>query len=291
MNNYRSKKAAYNIIRTYDLLLKEWNVETEELQLETSFGSTHVIAAGDKDAKPLILFHGVGDDSALMWIYNARALAEHFRIYAVDTIGGPGKSKIGEKYNKEYDDVAWIEEIMGLLGLSKASFAGVSNGGYLVQLFTLKRSNMVDRAISISASVPCGEKNGSMKTMMKIFLPEALFPTRKNTRKLLQKLTGDNVQVFTENKLIMEHYQWLLRGFNNMAMRYHNVRPFTEDEIAFIRDHVIYLVGEEDLFEKLGGKNDLLEHNMNVRFYPGVGHGLNHEKSDEINKKIIEILN
>jgi hypothetical protein len=35
-----------------------------------------------------------------------------------------------------------------------------------------------------------------MKNMMKIFLPEALFPTKRNVRKLLVKLSGDHVEVF-----------------------------------------------------------------------------------------------
>ena len=290
MKKYRSKKAGRNIISTYDQLLKEWGIQVEEMDLATRFGVTHVITAGENSSPPLILFHGVGDDSALMWIYNAKSLAQYYKIYAIDTIGGPGKSMMGKEYNENYDDVAWIEEIMKKLNLRKASFAGVSNGGYLVQLFALKRREMIEKGISISASVPCGKENGSIKMMIKIFFPEALFPTRSNTVKLIQKLSGNNAKVFTENKLIMEHYHWLLKGFNNMAMRYHKVRPFTEDEIASIKDVVYYLVGEQDLFEKMGGKKDLLEHDMNVCFYPSAGHGLNHENSDEINKMMIDII-
>lgn len=290
MKQYRSEKAGRNIIRTYDELVRKWSVQTEEFYLETSFGSTHVIAAGEKELPPLFLFHGVGDDSALMWVYNAKSLAEHFRIYCFDIIGGPGKSTMGSGYNKTYDDVSWFEEIMKHLKIKKTAMAGVSHGGYLVQLFALKRPQMVEKAISISGAVPCGEDKSPMKTMMKIFFPEALFPTKNNTVKLMKKLAGDNVKVFTENPLIMEHYQWLLKGFNNMAMRFHKVTTFTEEEIASIRDKVFYLVGEEDPFEQLGGKEAILNHRMNAQFYPHAGHGLNHECAEEINQRIIEIL-
>lgn len=290
MNQYRSKRAGKNIIATYNQLLKEWGIPVEEMNLNTSFGVTHVITAGKETSAPLILFHGVGDDAALMWIYNAKALAKHYKIYAIDTIGGPGKSTMGEGYSQSYDDVVWIEEIMANLHLSKVSFAGVSHGGYLVQLFTLKRKDAVEKAICISSSVPCGKEGGSMKTMMKIFLPEALFPTRKNTLKLIRKLSGSNSEALTNNELFMEHNRWLLRGFNNMAMRYHKVHPFTDEEIAAIKDHVFYLVGEQDLFEQLGGKNALIEHDMNAHFYPDAGHGLNHENADEINEMMITIM-
>lgn len=129
-----------------------------------------------------------------------------------------------------------------------------------------------------------------MSTMMKIFLLEALFPIAKNVKKLIEKLCGENCAVFTENETIMEHYTYLLKGFNNMAMGYHKVKNFSDDEIDAIRDKVEYLVGEEDPFEKIGGAVALKKYGMRVTFYEKAGHGLNHERADEINEKIVEVL-
>ena len=290
MKAYRSKKAGDNIVRTYDELLKQWNVPIKELMVPTTYGSTHVIITGKEDGKPLLMFHGVGDDAALMWIYNAKALGEHFRLFAVDTIGGPGKSVMGNNYNKSFDDIKWIDEIMNYLRLEKSSFIGVSNGGYLVQLYTVYRKERIEKAISLASSVPIGESRNFMKHMMKIFLPEALFPTRRNVRKLLEKLSGEHVKVFTDNPTIFEHYIWLIKGFNNMAMRYHKIRMFTEEEVDGIRNKMFYLAGLEDPFQKLGGADILRKYRMNVRFYAGVGHGINHEIADEINKIVIQII-
>ncbi len=290
MKQYRSKNAGENIIRTYNRLLDEWQIEKEELMIPTSYGQTHVITCGKEDGLPLLMFHGVGDDSALMWVYNAKALGEHFRLYAVDTIGGPGKSVMGEGYHKDFDDVTWIDEIVSYLKLDPLSLIGVSHGGYLVQLYALKRQEKIRKAICISGSMPVGREGNHMKTMMKIFLPEALFPTKKNVRKLLAKLSGDHVEVFTENDTIMEHYQWLLKGFNNMAMGRHKIRTFSEEEIGVIRDKVIYLVGNEDPFQILGGEKALKDCHMNTRFFEGAGHGLNHELSEIINHMIIDII-
>jgi pimeloyl-ACP methyl ester carboxylesterase len=290
MKQYRSKKAGANIIRTYDMLLDEWNITKEERMIPTSYGPTHVIICGKEDGLPLLMFHGVGDDSALMWIYNAKELGEHFRLYAVDTIGGPGKSVMGEGYDKEFDDVTWIDEIVSYLNLDQLSLIGVSHGSYLVQLYTLKRQDKINKAICLAGSVPVGREGNHMKTMMKIFLPEALFPTKKNVRKLLAKLSGDHAEVFTENDTIMEHYQWLLKGFNNMAMVQHKIRTFSDPEIDEIRDKVVYLVGKEDPFQKLGGEKVLKDYQMNARFFDRAGHGLNHELSEKINRMIIDIM-
>ena len=289
MKVYRSKKMQREIIRTYDELLEHWDVAIEETDIETTYGSTHVIACGDKKNPPMILFHGVGDDSALMWIYNAKYLSRYYRLYAIDTIGGPGKSVPGKLYNKDFNDVTWMDEVMKGLFLEKAYFAGVSMGAYLVQLYALKRPEKVLKGICISGTVPIGQKN-SMSAMMKIFLPEALFPTPKNVQKLIRKLCGSRSCVFTENRRIMEHFTCLLKGFNNMAMGYHNVRGFDEAEIDIIRDKLEFLVGKDDPFQKMGSEKALVHYQMKASFYPDAGHGLNHERADEINRKIVEIF-
>ncbi len=290
MKQYRSKKAGMNIIRTYDELVKEWGIPAEELYVETRYGKTHVLAAGNPEGKPVILFHGVGDDSALMWVYNAKKLGEQYMLYAVDTIGGPGKSECGEKYTKEFNDTYWIDDIMKGLKLDKASFIGVSHGGYLVQMYTAFRPEKVDKAIAISCVITTDRKGSPIKKMMQVFLPEALFPTDKNVIKLLKKMSGSNYKVFTENSLILEHFRWLLKGFNNMAMGYHKVEPFTKDQVDIIRNRVNFLVGEEDPFEKLGGKEVMLEYKAKAKFYPDAGHGLNQELADEVNEDLIKLL-
>ena len=92
MKVYKSKEEQKKILQSYDKLLLLWGCDKSEYDIETIYGSTHVIECGDKNLPTLVLFHGVGDDSALMWIYNAAFLSKHFHIFAIDTIGGPGKS-------------------------------------------------------------------------------------------------------------------------------------------------------------------------------------------------------
>ncbi|MDR0897803.1 MAG: alpha/beta hydrolase [Oscillospiraceae bacterium] len=284
MKKYLSAKAGKHIIDTYDELLKAWDVPFDEINLEGAYGTTHIITVGEKKNPPMVLFHGVGDDAALMWLYNAKALAKAYRLYAVDTLGGPGKSEPGAGYDKQFDDVKWIDELFDGLQLESAVLVGVSHGGYLAQLYTLNRPQRVKRAVCLASTVPVSAGGSPMKTMMKIFMPEALFPTKNNTLRLLRKLSGKNSAAFTDHPLIMEHYRWLLWGFNNMAMGYHKVEYFTDAQVDAIRDKAVYLMGEADPFAKLGGQALLLRYKMHARFFPDVGHGINHEIADEINQ-------
>lgn len=287
MNVFKSETAKKCVMSTYNQLLDMWNVDKIEKEILTTYGTTNVILCGEQSNPPLILFHGVGDNSALMWIYNAATLSRYFRIFAVDTIGGPGKSCPNN--NKNFDIEMWIDEILAWLTLDKVYIAGVSHGAYLAQYFGLYRSEKAIKIVCLASTVPDTNFN-PMKTMMKVFLPEALFPTKGNTIKLLQKLCGKNSVVFTENPIVIEHYQCLLKGFNNMAMRYHKIIHFNDEQINSIRKKTLYLVGEDDPFTQSGGKDALLKNKMNVKFFTGIGHGINHEILNDINQIIIEYL-
>ncbi|MDP4091189.1 MAG: alpha/beta hydrolase [Bacillota bacterium] len=289
MKVYKSEKAKEKILKTYDQLLDEWGTAVEETDISTTYGTTHVVQCGEKNNPPLVLFHGVGDDSALMWIFNAKELSGHFRIYAVDTIGGPGKSCPNERYAKDFEQIKWLDEVFDGLGLERAYAAGVSNGSYLAQHYGIMRPERVIKMICMSGSVAEAGGESPLKTMFKVFFPEAFFPTKKNIEKLIKKLSGDNYGVFTENSVIMEHYSCMLKGFNNMAMARHKLKFFNEEQLKSIKDKTLFLLGESDpMGDKDNAKAKLDKYNMSYRFFPGVGHGINHEISDQINKIIIE---
>lgn len=238
IRKYRSNKAGEKILRTYDQLLKIWGCALTERDIETTYGTMHVIETGKEDGIPMVLFHGVGDDSALMWVYNAKRLGEKYKVYAIDTMGGPEK---------------------------------------------------VIKGICIAGSVAVGGKKMAMLAILKIFMPEALFPTEKNMVKLVRKLCGSHYTEFSDNPVVMDHFRSILKGFNNAAMGYHKVEGFSPEQVDKIRGKITYLVGEEDPFQKLGGKELLIENKMDAVFYEDVGHALNHELHDEINEKIIEL--
>jgi pimeloyl-ACP methyl ester carboxylesterase len=289
MKVYKNEKAKAHIYNTYDQLLGLWGVMVNEMDIPSTYGTTHVIKCGKEDGPPLVLFHGVGDNSALMWIFNAKELAKHFQIYAIDTIGGPGKSCPGEKYTKDFDQIKWLDEVFDALKLDRAYVAGVSNGSYITQHYGIMRPERVIKMICMSGSVSAKGDASPLRTMIKVFLPEALFPTKKNVVELIKKLSGENSNVFTENPAIMEHYTYLLKGFNNMSMSYHKIKFFDDEQLNSIKDKILFLVGESDpMGDKDLIKAKLNKYNLIYRFFPGVGHGINHEISSEINKIILQ---
>ena len=291
---YKNAKAEKAIMESYADLLTMWDTKISELDIAGRYGITHVIEAGNVNAPPLVLFHGVGDDSALMWIYNAKELAQDFHIYAVDTIGGPGKSVPGDGYDKTFEDEIWIDELLDKLKLDKVYMAGVSNGAYLTQMYMIRHPGRVIRGISM-AGVPVktsgSGKKAAMKAMMKVFLPEALFPTDKNVKKLIRKMTGDNYGAFTDNEKVFLHFKQLMTGFSRSAMMNHKVNAFSDEEIASLQDKLLCIVGNKDPFIMLGGaqlEEQIKRYSINVIFMEDAGHGINHEKAGEVNRIIKE---
>lgn len=289
MKIYRSEKARSMILSTYDQLIQRWGVDCIEQDVETRYGTTHIVSCGDPQAPPLVLLHGVGDDSALMWIFNAAALAESFHVYAVDTMGGPGKSCPGPGYGKSFEQAVWMDEVLDGLGLGQVFLAGVSNGGYMVQRYTAERPARVLRCVVMSSGIFDQGGGSPLKIMLKVFLPEALFPTKKNIIRLLRKMSGANAAVFTEDALLMTHYRWLLKGFNTMAMGFHKIAPFSPEQIRTITDKALFICGGRDplgdrdravaTFAKYGARYEIIE---------DAGHGINHEHAQDVNRMMLE---
>ena len=82
-------EAEYN--SAYEAALRFWPVPYDEINVSTSLGETHVIASGSKDPKPLVLLQPTGAGAAI-WYRNAATLSQHYRIFAIDTIGEVNKS-------------------------------------------------------------------------------------------------------------------------------------------------------------------------------------------------------
>lgn len=291
---YKSEKGKQEILRTYDILLKKWDVDYEEIDVKTRYGSTHIITAGTKGNPPLILFHGVGDDAAMMWIVNAKSWSEKFRIYAIDTIGGPGKSVPNENYGKGFDQCLWIDDVLDELKLDKVNVAGVSNGAYLTQLYGAKRPNRTIKMVCMAGSLSAGDKDPGLRDMIKtfkIFFPEALFPSMKNAKKLIKKLSGENASEFANDNDVIGHWMALLKHFNNMSMGYHKIISLRKGDVDAIRDKALFIIGDSDpIAYSEESINILKENKMQYQILNNAGHTLNYEMPDEVNELVADFI-
>ena len=287
MRKYKNASGGRLILETYDLLLQTWGVSFQEEDIDTTFGRTHLVMAGDPQAPPLLLFHGVGDDSAFMWRYNAYELARHFHVYAIDTIGGPGKSEPNQQYFAAFDPVIWLDDVLAAKKLNQVYLAGVSNGAYLVQRYIVNRPHNVIRAVCLAGGIAVKGHKGPMLKMMLLFLPEALFPSEKNMKKLVVKLTASPEKLISD-PLNMRHWHALLKYFNNRYMMAHKPAGFTDAEIAVIKEKALFLIGSSDRLVYSSESLALLDqYQLNCRIIEGAGHAVNHEQPDVVHQEML----
>lgn len=131
----------------YDKVMALWPVPFESRTLETPFGSTHVAVAGPANAPPLVLLHGRNATSG-MWFPNVECWQRQFRLYAVDTIGEPGKSRLyGQPLNRRDNYMRWLSSVLDGLALSQVDLVGHSYGAWLSLSFALAQPSRVRRVV------------------------------------------------------------------------------------------------------------------------------------------------
>ncbi|RXZ79393.1 alpha/beta hydrolase [Paenibacillaceae bacterium] len=288
---FKSSAGRTLVYDSYDQLVRQWQVEQQSLFIDTSCGRTHVIVSGDRGNPPLVLFHGVGDNSALMWIYNMKELTRHFLVIAVDTLGGPGKSEPNARYTRQFSQSEWLEQLLsqlrielGLTGLY--NIAGVSNGAYLACRSAVLFPDKVERVVCMA-----GGLTWSMLRMMRTFLPEALFPSEKNTARLLAKLCAPDTQALTGNPELMAHWHCLLKYFDNRLMMAHKNTKLTADEIRVLQPKALFLIGRHDRLSNYPQAIRVLDNSdANYRIIDDAGHAINHEQPERVHEEIIHFL-
>jgi len=109
---------------------------------------THYIEKGE--GEPVILIHGVFYDS-YMWNKNIDALAERFKVYALD-LWGCGYST---RESMDYGYPVYADQLlkfMDALNIQKASLVGQSMGGGTCILFALQHRDRVNKMILVNST-------------------------------------------------------------------------------------------------------------------------------------------
>jgi len=290
---FKTEEGMRAVHESYDRLVASWGVETEKRDLDTSYGKTHAILAGDPALPSLLLFHGVGDNSALMWMYNAKGLSRYYRLIAIDTMGGAGKSRPDARYGRGFDLSRWLGDVLAALDIRKTYAAGVSYGCSLVQLLLTSFPDKIERIVGLAGSVAADNSRSSklrqMANMMKLFMPEGLFPTRKNAMKIARKMTGRNADALLGNEEVSNHFWLLMKHYRMQAQMVHRRTTLEAEEITAMRGKALFLVGDRDLLTNAPSFQQAMEtHGLRFRIFPGAGHALNAEMPDEVNAEIVK---
>jgi pimeloyl-ACP methyl ester carboxylesterase len=259
-----------------------------QMDVETRFGTTHVYRydpaePGARSRTPVVLVHGAGSCSA-MWYPNTAALSAKRPVYAIDTLGDPGRSVQREPIHQPERAAQWLDEVLTGLGLDRVHLIGTSYGGWLALNQAHRRPG---RLASVTLLDPGGlEKVGLrffgwiLVSLFASFAPEAM-------RRRLAAWLDQPVLILLE-----------LRTMIRSSVRAYRIRrpaplPLTDDELRTVRTPLYLLLGQRSLLvhpKRQRERVPRLVPGASVEIVPNTGHGPQIDHAEQINSRMLSFM-
>lgn len=273
----------------YDQNLKLWKVPYERLNIPTSYGSTHILAAGGKELPPLIMLHGAGL-SSVGWYKNIEPLSKHFRVYALDVLGDMNLSDPIKPFLKGEDIAEWICEVLDALGIEKTSVIGHSAGGYCTLNFVIHAQHRVNRMVLLAPAasfIPFDKQFFARLVMINLIRNES-FINRFFSNWFISKENRYMLQECHFNRQFyygILHYQWKVKPVIPAVI--------PEEKLRTIQVPSLLLVGENEVIynphKALKRAKALIPH-LEHQMIPNANHLLFMEQADLVNQYIIDFF-
>lgn len=261
---YKTPAGEQAVMAAYDRILAQWPESTESLQIETRHGRTHVLARGPKYAPPLVLLHGAGSN-ALAWGADVPEFEGHFRVYAVDTPGEPGRSCHTRIPWKGDGIVEWLDDVLDGLGVAEARLAGISQGGYVALRFATARPGRVAALVLLAPGGVVPPKMGFLFRGI-----TAGMRGRRGRDALVRSIVGD----VRMPQVAMDYMDLIFTHFRSRI----DPQPLlTDADLTGLPVPVSLIAGARDtLFDsaKTAARFERLVGGARIRLLPGVGHAV-----------------
>lgn len=261
---FKTTEGRNAVFKAYDAFLGNMRIPHEDVNIDTRFGKAFVIAAGKKDAPVLVFLHGSGINS-VMWIEDMVKYSEHYRVYAVDLQGEPGKSG-GKQVPFEGSDFDnWLHDVFVGLSIEKASIVGISLGAWLTLKFAIANPQMVDKLILL-----CPAGVGPQKTSFAYVSLFHMLLGEKGVERLYRKVNGGK----PIPQEMMDYQKLIGKNFN---FRREQFPLFSDAELSQLTMPSLLFVGQKDVIFhslKTAQRYRNLVPNAKVNVLPEAGHTL-----------------
>ena len=280
---YKSPEGYQQVMAQYDAAFEAMGIHYETQFVETAQGPTHAVICGKEDGRPVVLWHGQNANAAT-WAHWLPALAPVYRVYALDVIGGMGKSAPSRPSKKGMAYGEWAAEALEAFGLERASMIGASQGGWLIGKLASVAPDRVGCAVLISSA---GLLPVSLTSVLRL-VPRVLFrSTEEAAREMLSTVSAPGVP---EDPFFLELFELMMRHFRSEAL----VPVLSDAELQGLTAPTYLLLGQfESSFNPYKGLErglELLPNLISAEVVPGVGHSMIHSEPDWMTGRVIRFL-
>ncbi|MBN2878224.1 MAG: alpha/beta hydrolase [Clostridia bacterium] len=231
---YKTDEGRQKILNYYSNIKTQITYPYKENYIDTQFGKTYMIEAGNEAKPAVLLFHGSCTNSA-MWYSDMKILSEHFHVLSVDILGEPGNSEPVRLDMNGREYALWINEILQKAGIKKASIIGNSLGAWMGLKFGVNFPDRLDKLVLIA---PSGLVQPKFSYIFKTII--YAIQGEKGLKKIGKMITGTDEMpeaAMEFNKLVAAHFTPIMGA----------LPLFTDDELAKLSMPVMFLAGENDV--------------------------------------------
>lgn len=261
---FKSLDGKAKILALYDAVLARWPVDHETFLLPTRHGETFVIASGEQTAPPLVLLHGAASN-AVSWVGDIAEFSHHFRVYALDLPGEPGRSAENRPSWHGPDFAEWLEDVLRGLKVSQISLLGISQGGWTALRFATTHPECVAKLVLLASG-------GIVQTR-----PSFIFKAVTLSMFGRWGVDGINRLVNGKQPIHPEAQKFLEAIYTNFNTRVEKEYLFSDEELGHLNMPVMYIGGAQDaLFDNKAAAERLqrLIPQTRVVMIPEMGHAL-----------------
>jgi pimeloyl-ACP methyl ester carboxylesterase len=261
---YKSPAGKREIMAFYDAALARWPVAHEIFTLPTRYGDTFLIASGEKFAPPLVLLHGSASN-AVSWIGDIGAYSQHFRVYALDLPGEPGKSAENRPAWDGPDFSEWLEDVLDGMKIQKACLLGISQGGWTALKFATSHSERVTKLVLLTPG-------GVVPTRSSFILSAVVLSMlgRWGAQRINRMVCGKQ-QIHPEAVKFMDA---IYTHFNPRIEKEH---LFSDEALKYLNMPVLFIGGAQDVLFNINAAAERMQKlvpRLKVVILPDMGHVL-----------------
>lgn len=281
---YRNERAKKAVLELYDKQIAGLHITYKDLYIDTSFGKTHLVECGNFDGKPLLVFHG-GNATTSYNLKYCSFLLPHFHIYAVDTIGHPGKSAERELSSYGQDYGKWAVEVIKALNYEKmACFGGSFGAGILVKAMCVA-PEVIEQSVLL---VPSAIKNAPLYKSINMAFPMLMYWITHKEKWLVKCFLPITL---TEQGITEDFLATARCSIDNVKIKSMMPRDESCESLSKYQNPVLVMAAERDVLFPANKVLPQVEKvwKQSIR-YLLKDRGHMHELTDEEKKMIIDFL-
>ncbi len=199
--------------------------------VETAFGRTFLLTAGQDSNPPIILLHGACSNSA-SWFQEMTALSENYRAYAVDIVGEAGNSEEFRPDLRSDAFALWMKDVLDALGIDHAVFIGNSLGGWTALKFAAAFPERVSKVVLIASA--------GISQIRPQYLSDVAQARREDgTVPMTPEIIGEQ----SMPKAVLDFVNLIIESYNPIQ----ELPLYTDEQLRRLNMPVLFIAGEDDV--------------------------------------------